>query len=141
MEFTKSDLLKLLTVMEGELQAREVAIAVLKAEQTKQLLYPGHRDNNSKMRMLKSASSPAPAKATGTATMIPNRGKGQLSVKGLPFSNNNNSSSNQNDPMAALMRDGSMAFDPNFEDSMSKALLGIQLKQLQIMTEIGRAHV
>ncbi|XP_070396469.1 CTTNBP2 N-terminal-like protein isoform X2 [Dermacentor albipictus] len=40
MELCKADLLKLLSVLEGELQAREIVIAVLKAEQVKQLLYP-----------------------------------------------------------------------------------------------------
>uniref|UniRef100_L7M110 Cortactin-binding protein-2 N-terminal domain-containing protein n=1 Tax=Rhipicephalus pulchellus TaxID=72859 RepID=L7M110_RHIPC len=40
MELNKTELLKLLSVLEGELQAREIVIAVLKAEQVKQLLYP-----------------------------------------------------------------------------------------------------
>ncbi|KAH6921778.1 hypothetical protein HPB50_004907 [Hyalomma asiaticum] len=40
MELSKTELLKLLSVLEGELQAREIVIAVLKAEQVKQLLYP-----------------------------------------------------------------------------------------------------
>jgi len=39
MELNKTDLLKLLTYLEGELQAREIVIATLKAERVKQLLY------------------------------------------------------------------------------------------------------
>lgn len=46
MELSKADLVKLLSVLEGELQAREIVIAVLKAEQVKQLLYPHKPSTN-----------------------------------------------------------------------------------------------
>ncbi|XP_064487235.1 CTTNBP2 N-terminal-like protein isoform X2 [Ornithodoros turicata] len=46
MELSKADLVKLLSVLEGELQAREIVIAVLKAEQVKQLLYPNKTSTN-----------------------------------------------------------------------------------------------
>lgn len=41
MELTKSDLLKLLTYFEGEIQARDIAIAALKAEKLKQVVTVG----------------------------------------------------------------------------------------------------
>ncbi|XP_054280331.1 CTTNBP2 N-terminal-like protein isoform X2 [Macrosteles quadrilineatus] len=41
MEFNKADLLKLLSYLEGELQARDIVIATLKSEKVKQLLLQG----------------------------------------------------------------------------------------------------
>ncbi|XP_055999760.1 CTTNBP2 N-terminal-like protein [Ostrea edulis] len=39
MDLNKTDLLRLLSYLEGELQARDIAIATMKAEKAKQLLY------------------------------------------------------------------------------------------------------
>ncbi|XP_067118802.1 CTTNBP2 N-terminal-like protein [Centruroides vittatus] len=46
-EVNENALLRLLSVLEGELQAREIVIAVLKDEQIKQPLYPCKRTNAS----------------------------------------------------------------------------------------------
>lgn len=39
MDLNKADLLRLLSYLEGELQARDIVIATMKAEKAKQLLY------------------------------------------------------------------------------------------------------
>ncbi|RWS10582.1 hypothetical protein B4U79_05350 [Dinothrombium tinctorium] len=142
MELNRSELLKFLSVLEGELQAREVVIAVLKSELVKRLLYPSQRRRNDQ-RLCDSQHS---APTTGTATMIPNKASkrcaaaAQLTCQQQQQSqqqhaDNDKRDDNSSDPYSALMRDACAAFDPTFDELSTKSVFNTQLKQLDLLVE------
>ena len=139
MDLSHSDLLKLLSVLEGELQAREVVIAVLKTEQTKRLLYPDSPFRNLRAKSichLTQGNGQNSSDTANAATVIPKVGNklaAHLRSPGGCF--NHRPRISPNDPYAALFRDSVHAFDPNFDEYATSVLFHVQCKNLDKMIE------
>ena len=146
MELSRTDLLKLLSVLEGELQSRELVIAVLRSEQTKRLLYPNsfkrqvtHGVRKSQpvppsSPSLTAASAAATAATTGigcAAANEPNNGK-DASLSSRPITT-------LCDPIAALFRDSMETLDPSCDEVVAKALFHFQSKSLNQLVNKQKA--
>lgn len=145
MELSRTDLLKLLSVLEGELQSRELVIAVLRSEQTKRLLYPNsltrsmkhgaHKSPAAKAAAPSSPSSAASAAATTTtaaaAAIVPkNENHGTISSQAV---------TGLSDPLAALFRDSMETSDHSCDEMVTKALFNFQSKSLRQLVSNQKA--
>lgn len=100
MNLSREDLLKLVTMLEGELQAKEIFITILKNEQVKQLLNPYFF--RKKLNLFKSGND-----ALISKSIISN-----------------------SEPYSALFRDTYSALDPTFDSNSIELAVNLQEKQL-----------
>lgn len=112
LELNRSDLLKLVSMLEGELQAREIAIAVLKSEQIKRLLNPSKNvlNKNVGFKTVQSLSS---------FVVNPPEISDQQTIK------------YSSDPLTSLSRDSFAVYDPSFDHSTTLALYNLKIYQLE----------
>ena len=100
MNLSREDLLKLVTMLEGELQAKEIFITILKNEQVKQLLNPYFF--RKKLNLFKSGND-----ALISKSIISN-----------------------SEPYSALFRDTYSALDPTFDSNSIELAVNLQEKQV-----------
>lgn len=112
MDLSKSDLLKLVSMLEGELQAREIVIAVMKSEQIKLLLNPSK------------SSSPMISGFRSTKQID------RCQTKSTEFSADQ-TVKYATDPLVALSRDSFAVYEPSLDYQTSLALNNIKIFQLE----------
>ena len=145
MELSRNDLLRLLSVLEGELQSREILIAVLRSEQTKKLLYPNCKIRGNQFPSIlpvvslsnRSEEEEGDADALGAvgATIVPNRSAAvgtssrllnttSINISRDAEENNRLYESSSygsritKDPLTALCRDSCLLLDPGGASSV-----------------------
>ncbi|XP_074601221.1 uncharacterized protein LOC141855194 isoform X2 [Brevipalpus obovatus] len=148
MDSSKNDLLRMLYVLEGELQAKEIVISILKTEQVRRLLHPCY----DRHRWAKQQ----PSYSTQINTIIP-RSKHRnahssdpqhqvLNDKNTPKDADHDRISNRfatyidpSDPYVALLRDTYCAYDPTLaEDNSCRLICTLQYHQLRNLIEQQR---
>lgn len=116
---SKPELLKLVSVLEGELQARDIVIAVLKSEQLKRLLAPSKQPIvGSGFRLVHNLNS----LQTDGPEIRPEQTV-KLSV----------------DPISSLARDSFFVFDPSFDHATTLSLYNFKMFQLENLINSQRS--
>lgn len=119
MDLSKPELLKLVSVLEGELQARDIVIAVLKSEQLKRLLAPSKQPIvSSGFRHVHNLNS----LQTDGPELRPEQTV-KLSV----------------DPISSLARDSFFVFDPSFDHATTLSLYNFKMFQLENLINSQRS--
>lgn len=149
MDPSKNDLLRMLFVLEGELQAKEIVISILKNEQIRRLLHPCY----DRHRWFKSNIPSKSLTFRQTDTIIStNRAKHKLQNQDESSSDKSNNNTNvihkdaqiqsgnvdPSNPYIALLRDTYCAYNPNSEDGSCRLICNLQYHQLQLMLEQQR---
>ncbi|OTF83821.1 hypothetical protein BLA29_003443 [Euroglyphus maynei] len=119
LDLSRPDLLKLVSMLEGELQAREITIAVLKSEQIKRLLNPilsKQQQPISGFRMTKQIDQCTPNNNNN------NNQKELTAEQTIKYSS---------DPLIALSRDSFTVYEPSLDYTKTLALYNIKTFQLE----------
>ncbi|KAI2803811.1 Cortactin-binding protein-2 [Blomia tropicalis] len=111
LDLSRPDLLKLVSMLEGELQAREIAIAVLKSEQIKRLLNPP------KLPLASSGFKSAKNINSCVPTAVDFNPEQTIKYSA--------------DPLSALSRDSFAVYEPSLDHSTTLALFNLKIYQLE----------
>ncbi|XP_025017344.1 uncharacterized protein CG10915 [Tetranychus urticae] len=138
---SKADLLRVLCTLEGELQAKEIVISILKTEQVRRLLHPCYN----KRRWVQ------PNSKLSTNTIIPNNRalkckqdssqQQQLQQQHQQQQQVHNSvqlNIDPSDPFVALLRDTYCAYDPSFDENSTKLIYNLQYQNLRTLIDHQR---
>ncbi|XP_053208979.1 CTTNBP2 N-terminal-like protein [Panonychus citri] len=156
MEPSKADLIRALCALEGELQAKDIVISILKTEQVRRLIHPCYNK--------RWWTQPQPHSKLSTDTIIPNNRalkckqlqlqqhiqhqdstttttnsqQNQQQSKQLQQQTNKSIQIDPSDPYTALLRDTYCAYDPTYDENSIKLIYNLQYQNLRNLIDHQR---